>query len=361
MARLGVPSRNHPPKQPEKRPEKSAINGRRRLYWLLCGAVTLGLVAWSLRDLSLPQLGAVLAQVNYGWLIVALGAYLGVFVLRAWRWGLLLAAECWPGRWRDRFYAFFVGYAANSILPASAGEVVRAVLLNRLAQVPIQPALGSVLGEKLIDVLVVFLILGLLLTRQPQLVGQLPLGLMGASIGIACALFWLVARYPRIVVRWSGVCLQRLGLGAWRDPWEASLSGILGGLKVFRQPLRFVLTLAVSFLAWAVNGITYWSVLLALGLVGPGWAGALMTQSLTAFAIALPSSPGFVGPFEASVRFGLGLYSVSGTEAIAAALLLRLVMYVLTPLIGLGLALRLGLSRADLREPPPASASAPPG
>lgn len=329
----------------------------RALYWLLCGGVTLGLLAWSLRDLSFPTLGRRLAGLNYGWLSLALGAYLMVFALRAWRWGLLLAADCWPGRFRDRFHAFFVGYAANSILPVAAGEVVRVVLLNRLAQVPVQSALGSVLGEKLMDLLVVFLILVALLAQQPQLAGSLPLGLLGAAIGLSCALFWLLARYPRPVVRGCGVLLGALGLSRWRAVFESSLMGVLGGLKIFRQPGRFLVTLGVSWLAWLMNGVTYWAVLLALGITAPGWMGALITQSLAAFAIALPSSPGFVGPFEAAVRFGLNLYQVPGTEAIAAALSLRLVMYVLTPLLGLVWALRLGLSRADLLAiSPPAQA-----
>ena len=328
---------------------------RKALYWLLCGGVTVGLLAWSLRDLSLPALGQVLSRVNYGWLGVALGSYLVVFGLRAWRWGLLLAAECWPGRWRDRFYAFFVGYAANSVLPASAGEVVRAVLLNRWAKVPVEPALGSVLGEKLMDVLVVFLMLLALIARQPQLSGSLPLGLLGAVIGVSCALFWLLARYPRVITNFAGRSMQLRGLARWQSQVEHLLGGLLAGLSVFRQPGQFLLTLGATFLSWAVNGITYWAVLLALGITAPGWIGALITQSLAAFAIALPSSPGFVGPFEAAVRFGLNLYQVAGAEAIAAALLLRLVMYVLTPVLGLLLALRLGLSRSDLQGIEPKS------
>ncbi len=322
---------------------------RKVLYGLLCGAVTVGLLAWSLRDLSLPALGEVLSRANYGWLVVALGAYIAMFALRAWRWGLLLAAQCGPGRWRDRFNAFFVGYATNSVLPASAGEVVRAVLLNRWAKVPLEPALGSVLGEKLMDVLVVFVILLALLSQQPQLSANLPLGLLGAVIGMSCALFWLLARYPRTITSFVGKAMQKVGLGRWRNPVEHRLVGLLSGLSIFRQPGQFLIALGVTFLSWAVNGITYWAVLLALGITAPGWIGSLITQSLAAFAIALPSSPGFVGPFEAAVRFGLNLYQVAGAEAIAAALLLRLVMYVLAPLLGLLLALHLGLSRSDLK------------
>ncbi len=322
---------------------------RKGLSWAIATAITLSLLYWSLRDLSLPALGQTLRQVHIGWLLIGLLAYLGVFWLRAWRWGLLLAAECWPGRFRDRFDAFFVGYAANSILPASAGEVVRAVLLNRLAQVPVQPALGSVLGEKLMDVLVVFVLLAIALARQPKLAEQLPLGLMAGVIGGMVGLFWVLARYPKPIVAGVGRSLTTLKLSRWRSKIEQILTGILGGLSVYRQPLRFLGALGASTLSWLLNGITYWAVLMALGITAPGWLGAIATQSLTAFAIALPSSPGFVGPFEAAVRLGLGLYEVGAAEAIAAALLLRLLMYGITPLLGLAIALRLGLSRADLQ------------
>ncbi|NJR69146.1 MAG: flippase-like domain-containing protein [Synechococcales cyanobacterium CRU_2_2] len=328
---------------------EKTLNGRKMLSWVIATGFTLGLLYWSLRDLSLVALGQTLSQIQPLWLLVGFVAYLGVFGLRAWRWGLLLAADGWPGRFRDRFDAFFIGYAANSILPASAGEVVRAVLLNRLAQVPTQTALGSVLGEKLMDVLVVFVLLAMALARQPRLAEQLPLGLMAGAIGAMVGVFWILARYPQPVVAGVGRLLAGVRLGRWRSPAEQALLGILAGLSIYRQPRRFLGALGASTLAWLLNGITYWAVLMALGITAPGWLGAIAAQSLTAFAIALPSSPGFVGPFEAAVRLGLGLYGVGVTEAIAAALVLRLLMYGITPLVGLAIALRLGLSRADLQ------------
>ncbi len=331
------------PAAPRQRTYRKWVSGAIAMLFTLC------LLYWSLRDLSPAALGQTLRQIQPFWLLVGFVAYLGVFVLRAWRWGLLLAADGWPGRFRDRFDAFFVGYAANSILPASAGEVVRAVLLNRLAQVPTQTALGSVFGEKLMDVLVVFVLLALALARQPKLAEQLPLGLMAGAIGGLVGLFWILARYPQPVVAGVGRGLTWVGLERWRSPLQHTLSGLLSGLSIYRQPLRFLGALGASTLSWLLNGVTYWAVLMALGITSPGWLGAIATQSLTAFAIALPSSPGFVGPFEAAVRLGLGLYDVGATEAIAAALVLRLLMYGITPLVGLAIALRLGLSRADLQ------------
>lgn len=336
-------------------PKPSSRNSLRRgLSGAIAAGVTLGLLAWSVRDLSLATLATILGKVQASWVLLGLGAYLGVFVLRAWRWGLLLATDGYAGRFRDRFDAFFVGYAANSLLPASAGEVVRAVLLNRLAKVSVQTALGSVLGEKLMDVLVVFLILATVLTHQPQIATQLPLGVMAGLIGSLVGLFWLAARFPRRVARGVGHSLSWVGLARWRSPVERSLQGVLAGLRVFSQPTRFGVAFGVSILAWCLNGVTYWAILMALGLTQPGWPGALATQSLAAFAIVLPSSPGFVGPFEASIRLGLGLYGLGVTEAMAAALLLRLLMYVLTPLLGLGLALNLGIAWGDLRQSSPA-------
>lgn len=321
---------------------------RQGLYWVLGLGVTIALLSWSVRDLSPAALGQILQQVNPWWLGVALVAYLLSFTARAWRWGIMLAAECPPGPFLSRCQAVFVGYATNSILPASAGEVVRAALLNRWAQVPFQPALGSVLGERLMDILTVFLILGAVLSRQPQIAERLPLGLIGFIIGGSCGLFWLGARFPKPIARGLARPLHWLGQSHRSPAIEHLIAGILGGLKAFRQPQRFTIALLATFLAWGLNGITYWAVLYSLNLTAPGWLGALATQSLAAFAIALPSSPGYIGPFEAALRFSLGLYGVSGSQAIATALLLRFVMYLITPLLGLGVAAKLGLSRQDL-------------
>jgi hypothetical protein len=71
--------------------------------------------------------------------------------------------------------------------------------------------------------------------------------------------------------------------------------------------------------------------------------GALFIQSGTALAITIPSTPGYLGPFEASLQVLLGLYHVPTTIILGYAITLRFLMYVTIPIIAVVLAFRLSL------------------
>jgi glycosyltransferase 2 family protein len=293
-----------------------------------------------LKDMNWPQVWLLLVRSHPGYLLLGIGTYVLSCILRGWRWGIVLGASCDPGSLSGRCAAFFIGCAASAVLPSALGEVLRVSILHRRDRVPVKPMIGSILAEKLLDIVVVF---GLLLaTLRPN--NGLPLMQIGLGLTIACLGFWLAARSPKLVGRWCEQLGAALGQATIGQRLGASLSQMLLGLAAFRQLGRLTTALGVTLLCWLTNGVTYWAAQLALDLQGPGLSGALATQSLTAFAIALPASPGYIGPFEAAVRLGQGLYGVGGESAIAVALLLRFMMYVVTPLLGASLALALGVT-----------------
>jgi glycosyltransferase 2 family protein len=312
---------------------------RRSISLFLATAITIGLLSWATKDLNPGQVWGLLLRAHPGYLVLGLIAYLLTCFLRGWRWGIVLGASCDPGSLSGRCAAFFIGCAASAVLPSAVGDVLRVSILHRRDRVPVEPTIGSIMAEKLLDIVVVF---GLLLTTlRPN--NGLPLLQMGLGLTVTCLVFWLAARSPKLVGRWCEQLGTAIGQAAIGQRLGASLSQMLLGLAAFRQLGRLSAALGVTLLGWLTNGLTYWAAQLALDLQGPGLNGALATQSLTAFAIALPSSPGYIGPFEAAVRLGQGLYGVVGEQAIAVALLLRLMMYVVTPLLGAGLALALGV------------------
>jgi glycosyltransferase 2 family protein len=312
---------------------------RRLLSLFLATAVTVGLLSWAIKDLNPGHVWLLLVRCHPGYLVLGLLTYLLTCFLRGWRWGIVLGASCDPGSLSGRCSAFFIGCAASAVLPSAVGDVLRVSILHRRDRVPVEPTIGSIMAEKLLDIVVVF---GLLLaTLRPN--NGLPLLQIGLGLTVTCLVFWLAARSPKLIGRWCEQLGAAIGQAAIGQRLGDSLSQMLLGLAAFRQLDRLTAALGVTLLGWLVNGLTYWSAQLALDLQGPGLNGALATQSLTAFAIALPSSPGYIGPFEAAVRLGQGLYGVVGEPAIAVALLLRLMMYVVTPLLGAGLALALGV------------------
>ena len=70
-----------------------------------------------------------------------------------------------------------------------------------------------------------------------------------------------------------------------------------------------------------------------------GYAGAVIVQSAIVFGIAVPSSPGFVGVFEAAIVVGLALYGIPQDRALAYALTYHAATFL--PITAAGTLLRL--------------------
>ena len=300
-------SSHHP--QVKSKPAKS-----RWLYFLGGTVVTIALLSWALKDVDPRVVWQTFQQARWEWLLLGWIAYLGVFWIRARRWGTLLSATCAPGSFRARLFASFIGFGAVSVLPAYAGELVRAGMLKRLANVPLKAAIGSIFAERLLDVGVVFLLLllpvWLGLLPNNHVLEQLPIGWIGFVLILGWLACLVAATYPGQISRGLGTVSQAVSLGRLRTRIESSTIEFLGGLNALRQPKRTLTLLGETCCSWGLNAITYWSGLMAFDIVEPGFPGALFIQSVSALAIALPSTPGYVGPFEAAIRFSLNIYQV---------------------------------------------------
>ncbi len=120
---------------------------------------------YALRGQDLTRIGQYVRGANYWWLtLTMLLSVLGYFS-RAYRWKMQLDPTVTgpkPTFW-DVYHAMMVGNLANMVLPGRVGEVVRCTLLQRTSRVPLQVSLGTVITERIIDVLMLFTLLGTVL------------------------------------------------------------------------------------------------------------------------------------------------------------------------------------------------------
>ena len=324
--------------------------------------VSLLALGYALRGIAWSDLVAELQRADYRWLIPAsLTIVLGQF-LRTERWRRLFAAESRPG-FRDSFAILCVGYLVSTVFPLRLGDPFRAWAVDRYAKASLVDALASVLVERALDLLSIFLLLALLLP-EPEA------ALLGARFGpgpwadagtlrLLTGGFTLLAYLGLIVAATIGQPLGRgvesglTGLGLPR-----ALSGRLGrlaagfaeGLRPLRQPRQAATALAWSLAVWLVGGLGYWLVMFAFDL-RLNYSSAVFVMCGVAFAAILPSTPGYTGVFHAAVVVGLEL--IAGTPrdlafsyAVVEHGITMLVLLVMGP-IGLRL---LGMSRRELGQ-----------
>lgn len=296
---------------------------------LLVSAVA---VAWLVRTYEWQSTLQAFAKADWRWLTLAPALLLPNFALRAVRWRTLFPPDLHP-RLASVFTAMMAGYLFNSLLPAHAGELVRVHMIGRREQLPRSAALGTVVVERTLDLLVLLALLAFVLLNQPlpgwaahagkivaalsfvALAGILALGLLGERM-IALGLPWLRFLPVRVV--------QRLDISG-----QAFVSGVSAVLRASHL-LRF---LALTAAIWALELLLVQVLSLAFGL-------ALDTTSLlfVLLAIALgtmvPASPGYLGTFEFFGVSALALLGITGSAALGFVVTLHGVLLLGSCLIG---------------------------
>ncbi len=326
---------------------KSSPKWQRWFALALGTAITILLLDWVVRDVSWTEVGRSLGRSHWGWFGVGLAAYLLSYGARALRWGTILKHQGFESSFQTRLVALFIGFGSNSILPAYFGPILRSGILNRGAGIPIELALGSIFAERMLDLGVVLLFLGLPLSlRAVPFLSSLNASIvMLLCFGLLCAwvLCLLGAKDPKRTILELEPIFQLIKAPKLRTRFQTGLVHFLGGLTALSQPRRLSWLLLQSLCVWLLNGMTYWTGLLAFEVYRPGFIGTLFIQSGTALAIAIPSTPGYIGPFEASLQVLLKLYDVPSATILSYAIALRVLMFVTIPMIAMVLGWRLGL------------------
>ncbi|AEN73140.1 hypothetical protein Rhom172_1213 [Rhodothermus marinus SG0.5JP17-172] len=316
---------------------------RTLLFRLGSFALGLGLLYLALRGADLRVIWEDLKQADYRWLAPLVLLTLLSHVIRAWRWRLLL--EALPdanGRRRltvaRAFQALMIGYMVNYAAPR-LGELARAASLSRITGLRLSSVLGTVVAERLLDLLVLALallsVLVMLLDRWVEL----------HRLFVAP---WLQSGSLQLLAGGALLVLLFLGLGVYlgrRTPLlrrvGRRLHGPLAAFKhglftVHRTPRPVALTLS-TLLMWAC----YWGMaylpLVMLHLSQPyglGPAEAWVLLVLGAVGVALPS-PGGLGSYHyITVQVMVHLLAVPQAPAATYAVLTHGAQMVLYTLIG---------------------------
>jgi uncharacterized membrane protein YbhN (UPF0104 family) len=250
---------------------------------------------------------------------LALAVYALATLARAERWYQILDRAA-IGLGRAASYRLtVVGYMGNNILPARGGDLLRVLLLHAVARAPRRTALGTVVAERLLDVIalaLIFVVVGIGVVREVAMPGgrSLAIGSLAALALFAAAAFVIARAGPLERMR----DFVRPVLGAPRNLASGHGVALLG----------------LSVVLWALEALVYFAVARAVGLdLDP--FGALYLVALTNLFALVPAAPGYIGTFDAAVVFGARTLGADGSEAVAYLLLLRFVLFVPITLVGL--------------------------
>jgi glycosyltransferase 2 family protein len=294
---------------------------------LVWGGVATAAVAgyFAVRNVDAQEMWDAVATSDYRWLVPAVVALAAAVALRAVRWRAMFAAETRPP-FGPTLRALLVGYLFNNILPARAGEPARIVALQRWAKTPWAESAGTVVAERVYDVLCLLVIFFAALPWLPD-VGRVRVALIFAVtllllVGVGVA---ILRRYEDAPLRFVLRPLARLPLAGSLDT-DALAKGATRGLVALSNTRLGVTAFVWTTASWLLIALSAWFVLLALDLGLSPMAGILVVIA-TGLAMILPAPPAAVGVYEGAALVALGAYAVPSSVALSCALVLHAVNF----------------------------------
>ncbi|RME06949.1 MAG: UPF0104 family protein [Anaerolineae bacterium] len=317
--------------------EATATRGRvwaRMLPGLLISGVVLAVL---FRLFDWRDVVTALRQGDPRFLLAALPFYLLSYLMRALAWRTILreAVPLW-----DVFLTMHSGYLLNNVLPFRLGEVGRAYLLGR--RLGFWRVFPTILIERAFDMI---LAASLLLGTLPFVLVDSDAGgtavVVGAVVLLGLLAFYLLARYRE----WALSTFERLG-ARWPVVLRVGrerLAAFITGLGALTSPTRFLCVLFWMLFSWMMAVMVQWMVLRAFYPAAVPLHAAF-ALAVSALGVAVPSSPGYIGVFEAAVVGALAAFDIPFATAFADAVMLHLFYVAVTGSFGL-----YGLARSGVR------------
>lgn len=255
------------------------------LWYVVFLTLGVALLWFSFRNIDLSQLWTDIKSAKYSWMLLSLACLAISLFFRALRWNIQIEALGYKTRASSTYGAVLIAYLANCIFPR-LGEVARCSVLKRKENIPFDKTLGSVISERIIDLLVLFGLAFLVIVFQWKLLGSLVtswmvpllnklinnvlLGIVVILAGIAgiVLLIKIIKRNKKIASLWHGFLDGIKSVVTMKKKWRFVLYTLgVWGFYVIMTWLPFYMLPETSHLG-LVEAITLLGIA-TLGVVAP--------------------------------------------------------------------------------------------
>ena len=267
--------------------------------------------------------------------LVLLGglAQLLFLILRTFRWRFMLNKH---PTWTQVFHIQNIGYMLTMLLPFRLGDLIRAFLIGKVKPLNFMQGASSMVLERLFDLLIIIIMFPFAIRGIEELPNSVRLAanVAGAAAVIGVGVLIFMANMPDLVRNIARWILDRIPFMK-TDIWLERFDGILAGLDSLTSFKNTLYLLVMSVIIWVPIVYSYWITMVAVGIPAT-LSIAMFTVCIAAFGVAVPSSPGQIGVFEAAVS--LALITVIGQEISSTAasfgIIYHAVQYLVLMIVG---------------------------
>ena len=262
------------------------------------------------------------SNANFGWIAIVVLCFMISNLCRALRWNMLLKPLGVDAKLHNTFGSIMIAYFANLTIPRS-GEIIRSVMLSRYEDVEVEKAMGTIVTDRIIDVLSLLIVIGLAFILSfgkmssyfrenmdlDNILGRIiSFPVLGTLVIVGLATLYIIYR------NWNKLISTKIGQKIYKI-----VSGFADGIKSIKDVENVPTFIFYSIMIWLMYYVmTYLCFLAFAPTANLGLVAGLTVFVFGSLGIVFPS-PGGMGSYHYLVGEALGFYGIGGADAFSFA------------------------------------------
>ena len=291
---------------------------------------------WMYRDFDFKSVDDILLHgMDWTWMLLSFPFGILAQMFRGWRWRQTLEPIGEHARTATAVHSIFLSYAASLVVPR-IGEFTRCGVLKRYDGVSFSKALGTVVTERAIDMLLMAVVCVLTLLMQMRVFSTF-FSRTGTSVdsilGKFSATGYIVTAACAVaVVFLLHILLKKLSI---YNKVKATFGGIWQGVMSLKSVKNIPLFIFYTVGIWVCYFLHYYLTFFCFDFTaGLGLDCALVTFVVGSIAVIVPT-PNGAGPWHFAVKTMLILYGVADNSALYFVLIVHAVQTLLVVALGI--------------------------
>ena len=309
------------------------------LKYAVLVVITAGLLLYALRGMNVSNIFSQVFSANIFWVCVSGLLSIIAFVVRAHRWNLLIEPMGYSPSLKNTTYSVLVGYFANLALPR-LGEVSRCGALSKAESIPFNKLLGTVIVERIIDVISLFVCILLAAAIEYKRLGNFfqqkvfgPLGEKLQQVASSPLLLTVIILFFVLLIVAAVYFFRKSKSSESRI--NKIIKGFVDGLRSVANLKRPWLFIFQSVFIWVLYFLGVYTALSAFPFTRElGGGAALFLLVAGGLGMSAPVQGG-IGAYHLLVKEGLILYGVSAENGLAFAFMLHGLQLILVIILGI--------------------------
>lgn len=278
--------------------------------------IAIAAIYFTVRNVSLQELLESLKHVRYIYILPSIVILILSYVARVYRWReLILPIK--NIRAKELYSPLMIGFMGN-LLPARAGEFLRAYLVGKKHDIPVTGAFATVVVERMFDMILLLLLFAWILIFNADVfnsgasISGMSLNDLAYKFGLGSGVLlvmvsvfiYLMLAHPQKMMKLIHWFLTPFP-STWKEKVEHLVETFSEGLHIVKDFKALLRISFYSLLVWFTMLASFYPFYWAFGLQDKSLQSLVLLVVMVCILIAILPTPGFLGSFQAGVMIAL--------------------------------------------------------